>query len=127
VIPFLSGCATYKQVAQLQSSANLMIQQNNQILTALKTLTAQGATIMTDLTELTSDVATETNVMVSAETLITGLAAQIAAAGTDPVALKALTTTMEKNASDLAAAVAANTPAALVAGAGAPATAQPTS
>lgn len=64
---------------------------------------------MADLTQLTTDVATETTVMVSAETLISGLAAQITAAGTDPVALKALTNTMEANATQLAAAVAANT------------------
>lgn len=96
--------ATREQVAQLQKTADL-------ILAALKPLTAQGVTIMADLTTLTNDVATETTVMESAETLITGLASQITAAGTDPVALKALTTTMETNASQLAAAVAANTPA----------------
>ena len=66
---------------------------------------------MADLTTLTADVAAETTVMESAETLITGLAAQITAAGTDPVALKALTTTMETNAAALASAIASNTPA----------------
>jgi hypothetical protein len=67
---------------------------------------------MDDLSTLKADVANETSVMQSAETLISGLAAQITAAGTDPVALKALTDAMEANASALAAAVHANqTPA----------------
>jgi hypothetical protein len=67
---------------------------------------------MADLTQLTTDVQNETAVDQAAITLIQGLAAQITAAGTDPVALKALTTTMEQNAAALSAAVTANTPAA---------------
>lgn len=63
------------------------------------------------LDSLTAQVAQNTTVEESAVTLINGLAAQITAAGTDPVALAALTTNLNKSASDLAAAVAANTPA----------------
>lgn len=66
---------------------------------------------MADLSVLTTDVAAQTTVMQSAETLLTGLTAAVKAAGTDPVALKALTDTMESNTSGLAAAIAANTPA----------------
>ncbi len=62
------------------------------------------------LDTLTADVANLTTVDQSAVTLINGLAAQIKAAGTDPVALKALTDQMEAQTSALAAAVAANTP-----------------
>lgn len=66
---------------------------------------------MATLDTLTTDVATETTVTQSAITLINGLAAQIKAAGTDPVALKALTDQMEAQNTALAAAVAANTSA----------------
>lgn len=67
---------------------------------------------MATLDQLTADVATLTTVDQSAITLINGLAAQIKAAGVDPAALKALTDQMEAQSSALAAAVAANTPAA---------------
>ena len=100
-----------EEAGQLNAKLDRLLTGNAQILSSLQLLTAQGKIIMADLTTLTADVTTETTVMESAETLITGLAAQITAAGTDPVALKALTTTMETNASTLAAAVAANTPA----------------
>lgn len=67
---------------------------------------------MTDLTKLQADVAAETALDQSAITLITGLAAAVKAAGTDPVALKAMTDQMEANAAALSAAVTANTSAA---------------
>lgn len=76
--------------------------------------------IMADLSTLTADVANETSIDNAAIALIQGLAAQITAAGTDPVALKALTDQMEANAAALSAAVAANTPAAPPAPAPAP-------
>lgn len=60
------------------------------------------------LDTLTTDVANLTAVDASAITLINGLAAEIKAAGTDPVALKALTDEMEARTGELAAAVAAN-------------------
>lgn len=68
--------------------------------------------IMADLTAITAQVAQNTTVEESAVTLIKGLAAQIQAAGTDPAALQALVTQLNGSATDLAAAVAANTPAA---------------
>lgn len=64
---------------------------------------------MADLSTLSADVANETTVDQSVVTLIGNLAAQITAAGTDPVALKALTDTMEANAANLASVVSANT------------------
>jgi hypothetical protein len=73
----------------------------------------QGANvIMADLSELTAEVTRNTSVEQSALTLIQGLAAQIAAAGTDPVKLKALQVQLTANDDALAAAIAANTPAA---------------
>lgn len=73
-------------------------------------LRAQEKQNMALLDTLTADVATLTTVDQSAVTLINGLAAQIKAAGTDPVALKALTDQMETQSTALAAAVTANTP-----------------
>lgn len=69
-------------------------------------------TVMTDLSMLTADVEKLTTVDEAAAALITGLAQQIKDAGTDPVALKALTDKMEAETDALAAAVTANTPAA---------------
>ena len=65
--------------------------------------------IMADLTTLTADVAAETTVNQSAIALLQGLKAALDAAGTDPVALAALSTQLETNTSALAAAVTANT------------------
>lgn len=74
------------------------------ILKELKTMSQQ-------LTDLQAAVAAEDTVIASAVTLIEGLAAQLAAAGTDPVALQALTDDINAKAQELAGAVAANTPA----------------
>jgi hypothetical protein len=68
--------------------------------------------IMADLTKLTASVNNATTVEQSAITLIKGFSAELAAAGTDPVALKALGDSLDGETSALAAAVAANTPAA---------------
>lgn len=69
---------------------------------------------MADLTALQAEVANNTTVETSAVTLLQGLKAALDAAGTDPVALKALSDTLGANDTALAAAVAANTPAAPV-------------
>lgn len=70
------------------------------------------------LDTLTADVAQETTVVKSAVTLIGNLKTELDAAiaaqanGDDGAALAALSTTLEGSATDLAAAIAANTPAA---------------
>jgi hypothetical protein len=68
--------------------------------------------IMADLTNITAAVANETTVEDSAVVLIQNLAAAVTAAGTDPAALAALTDQLNSEATSLAAAVTANTPAA---------------
>ena len=73
-------------------------------------LTKMEKTIMADLNDLTTAVTNETSVNQSAITLLNGLSAALTAAGTDPVALAALATQINSNASALAAAVTANTP-----------------
>ena len=67
---------------------------------------------MATIDDLTTEVARNTTVIGSALTLIQGIEAQLAAAGTDPVKLAALQTTLKTNDDALAAAVAAGTPAA---------------
>lgn len=62
-----------------------------------------------ELDDLALEVATDTEVESSAIKLINGLAAQIAAAGTDPVKLTALTDQLTQSSTALAAAVKANT------------------
>ena len=76
-------------------------------------LLLEGMNIMSaELDALSAQVAASATVEASAITLIQGLAAQIAAAGTDPAKLSALTASLNASATALAAAVSANTPAA---------------
>ena len=67
---------------------------------------------MNELQALQAQVAQNVTVEQSAVTLIQGLAAQIAAAGTDPAKLTELTNNLNAPATALAAAITANTPAA---------------
>jgi len=67
---------------------------------------------MTDLTTLTQEVQENQDAIASAVTLLNGLKAALDAAGTDPAALQALSDSLSANTDALAAAVAANTPAA---------------
>jgi hypothetical protein len=85
---------------------------DDEIVHLLRALLAQGEKMSKELDDLTAEVAAETTVEASAVTLIQGLAAQITAAGTDPAKLAALTTQIKTSSDALAAAVAANTPAA---------------
>src|SRR5438105_8321152 len=68
--------------------------------------------IMALLDGITEQVANATTVEQSAIKLINGLAAQIAASGTDPVKLQALQDQLKTNTDALAAAITQNTPAA---------------
>jgi hypothetical protein len=62
--------------------------------------------------DLAAQVAATTTVDGSALVLINGFAARLAAAGVDPVKLAQLQSDLKTNSDQLAAAVAANTPAA---------------
>ena len=77
----------------------------------LKILRNQEA-LMAALDDLTAQVAANKVTIESAIVLINGIAARITAAGTDPVALKALTDNLKAEDDNLAQAVVANTPAA---------------
>lgn len=65
--------------------------------------------IMVNIDDLTAQVTQNESVEESAVILIQGLASKLAAAGTDPVKLQALRDGLNKSASDLAAAITANT------------------
>ena len=76
----------------------------------IKQVMATGAQALTDLTNA---VAANTTVTTSVETLITNLAAQVAAANSiSPAAVEALVAQLQANTTGLASAVTANTPAA---------------
>lgn len=62
------------------------------------------------LDKLTQDVTDNKSATDSAVALLTNLTAMIKAAGTDPVALKALTDSLEANTQALSSAITANTP-----------------
>ena len=84
----------------------------DQIVSMLQAIQSQGGTMSAAMDALTAQVAQNTSVISSALTLIQGFAAQLAAAGTDPAALAALQASLQQSDDALAAAVAANTPAA---------------
>ena len=71
--------------------------------------------IMAAIDDLVADVTAENTVIDSAMALIQGLKASLDAAGVDPAKLAQLKTDIEAKSAALAAAVAANTPAASVA------------
>lgn len=68
--------------------------------------------IMKELDDLAAQVKANSDVEASALLLIQGIAARITAAGVDPVKLASLTASLKSDDDSLAAAVAANTPAA---------------
>jgi hypothetical protein len=78
------------------------------VLTGLSILSQKVLIMASSLDDLTGQVAKTVGVEESAITLIQGFAAQLAAAGTDPVKLDALKTQLATSQSALAAAVAAN-------------------
>ena len=83
--------------------------QLNRILDAINQI---GMKMANELADLTAQVAQTNTVIDSAIILIQGIKAALDAAGTNPAALKALSASLDTSEQALAAAVAANTPAA---------------
>ncbi len=83
----------------------------DRVLRAVARLTVKEGYVMADLTILTAQVAANTEVEASAIVLIQGLADQLAAAATDPVAITALADQLKLSAQTLAGVIVANTPA----------------
>ena len=81
----------------------------NRLLQAVKT---EEDKIMATVDDIQADVTAEDTVIDGAVTLIQGIAAALKAAGTDPAKLAALHNDITTKSAALAAAVAANTPAA---------------
>src|ERR1700730_483201 len=77
-------------------------------------LSIRGEQVMSALDDLIAQVSVNTSVEASAVTLIQGIPALIAAAGTDPAKLIALQVLLTTSATTLAAAITANTPVAPV-------------
>jgi hypothetical protein len=110
------GLVTNSQLlAALNAIATVQARQT----ATLAAILTQGKTLMTSVADVQADVTAQTTVIGSAVTLLQGLSAQLAAAGTDPAALDAIKASLDANTAALAAAVVANTP-------GAPAPAQAT-
>ena len=86
-----------------------VMDQLNRILDAINQM---GMKMANELADLTTQVQETNTVIGSAVVLIQGLKSALDAAGTDPVALKALSDSLAASDSALAAAVVANTPAA---------------
>lgn len=80
---------------------------------------------MSELDNLTAQVAGNRSAIDSAVVLINGIADRITQAGTDPAKLAALTADLKSEDDTLAAAVVANTPVAGVTGPNAPASLVP--
>lgn len=93
-------------------NVNVTILSDNETKSLLNLILKNQNKIMALLDTLTADVAAETTIDTSVETLLTQLTQAIKDAGTDPVALKALTDQMEANSAALQAAITANTPSA---------------
>lgn len=83
------------------------------ILLALAALVKKESSTMSDLSAITAAVAAQTTVVASINTLLTQLTAEVQSNATDPAALAALTSQITQNQQSLAAAVLANTPAAI--------------
>jgi hypothetical protein len=87
-------------------------QKLDQILDVLGMIQRKEEVMGVELDNLTAQVKANTEVEASAVVLLKGLAAQIEAIKTDPVALQGLSDSLKASADQLAEAVVANTPAA---------------
>jgi uncharacterized membrane protein len=88
----------------------LVDQKLNQIIGLLEEIRGKEETMSAEMDALIAQVAESIAVEQSAILLIQGFAAQLEAAGTDPVKLAELKAALDASEQNLAAAVAANTP-----------------
>jgi hypothetical protein len=86
-------------------------QKLDKIISMIEAVQRKEEVMSKELDALTVQVQENTEVEASAVVLLQGLAAQIADLKDDPVALQALSDTLNASADNLAAAVTANTPA----------------
>lgn len=88
---------------------HLVVTVDDQIINLMKQILRKEETIMADLTKITADVQAEVDASTAMETLLTNIAAEIRAAGTDQAAVDALATKLEQNSAQIAAITLANT------------------
>jgi peptidoglycan hydrolase CwlO-like protein len=106
-------------VEELHKKLDHVLRQNTAIQNLLILLLKKENTMTTAFEDLTANVAAQSTVIASVQTLISNLHGELAAAiqaakvaGTDTVALEALAQQVKSNSAALIAAVVANTPAA---------------
>jgi len=97
-----------KPILDLLHSLNTKV---DQVLAQILQVKTRETNMAADLTSLTAQVQKNTTIEESAVTLIQGIAAQLAAAKNDPAAIQSLSDQLNASATDLSAAIAANTPA----------------
>lgn len=85
---------------------------DTELLSAMRRIEQRIIEMSTDLTRITTEVSEMSTVVDSAVALLGDLSQRIRENATDPAALNALADTLDNKANALAAAVAANTPAA---------------
>lgn len=100
-----------KQQEQLLRGQKTIETKLDAVLVLLTVVVKQEDDVMQELDDIKADVQKTTDVEESAVVLIKGLAAKIDASAADPVALRALSAQLRAKATELAEAVAANTPA----------------
>lgn len=103
---FYSWCDHDRDI-EIKSSKKL-----DMIIELLQTIIKKENTMSLELDRLTTEVAEVNTVQQSAIDLLKGLSAQIEALKLDPVALQALSDSLDASSNALAQAVVANTPAA---------------
>lgn len=103
--------AVQRKLRHIAHQNDQILERTQRAIELLDALTTQGVTLMSDLTSITNAVEAERGVVDSAITLLTQLAGEISALKNDPVALQALADQITTDTTDLANAVAANTPA----------------
>ncbi len=98
------------QLTTIIDGQSLIVRQLISIRQAQLLITQQQGKIMANLDKLTQDVTDNKDAVSSAIALLNNISGLLKAAGTDPVALAALASSLETNTAALAAAVVANTP-----------------
>jgi len=113
-LDFFNTAELEQGMSDLKVSNAVLVQKMNDLLAgqvaASAAIAQQGVSIMADLSVLTAQVTKNTEVEAGAVILIKGLADQIAALKTDPVALQALADQLNGSAVQLSEAITANTP-----------------
>jgi len=114
----------FRHERDLRDMLEEMLAMQRRILQSVKNLEAKETIMSKEMDDLTAQVASNSTVLQSMTTFMQGIAAQLAAAGTDPAKLAALAATLKDadTQAEAALAVLQSTPAAPVDPAAAPTT-----